>query len=82
MVNNVAANAEKLINQLTSIIGQLLTSSIYLFSLVPEVLLVMIFTLLATFFIARDREKIIKKITDILPTRLGNILESTNQEIE
>jgi len=81
LVNNVAANAEKLINQLTSIIGQLLTSSIYLFSLVPEVVLVMIFTLLATFFIARDREKIIKKITDILPTRLGNILESTNQEI-
>ena len=73
LVNNVAANAEKLINQLTSIIGQLLTSSIYLFSLVPSITRYD-FYIISYFFIARDREKIIKKITDILPTRLGIFL--------
>lgn len=81
IVSNIAVNAEKLINQFTVIVGQILTSSIYLLSLVPEVLLVMVFTLMATFFISRDKAKIMSKIISFLPQRAGLVLESTSQEI-
>jgi len=81
IVNNITANAEKFLNQLTVIVGQLLSSSIHFLALVPEVLLVTLFTLMATFFIARDKEKIAGKIASFLPKGASLVFDSTRKEI-
>lgn len=81
ILSNIPRNIERLINQFTSLLGQLLTGSFYLLSLVPEVLLIIIFTLMAAYFIARDKKRIVKKVISVLPSRTGKILESTLKEV-
>ncbi len=81
IIGNIADNAEKLINKSTVLIGQLLTGSFHLLSLVPEVLLVIVFTLMGAFFISRDKTKIMKRLVNLVPQRTGRILESTSKEI-
>jgi sporulation integral membrane protein YtvI len=81
IISNVTRSIEKVINHFTTLVGQLFTGSFYLLSQVPQVLLIIIFTLMATFLISRDKKKIIKKIKDLLPVRAGQVLESTMQEV-
>ncbi|WP_227766616.1 sporulation integral membrane protein YtvI [Zhaonella formicivorans] len=81
LIQNATTNIEKLANRLTELTGDFLTGTIAFFSSIPSGLLVIIFTLMATFFFSRDKEKIRNSIYRFLPERTAKLIDSVGQEV-
>lgn len=73
--HNVTSTLEQSVNNLTAnlqgLIGRLVNSMLQLVSLVPGTITVMVVTLLATYFLARDHKQIIQLWLYLLPAPWG-----------
>lgn len=81
IIQNTTTYLQKLMAQLSDWVGLLLSSVVTMIAFIPEGILLLLLTLMVTYFFCRDKEKVKRGITQLLPEHLAQLIQAIGREM-